>query len=399
MKRPTRKKSSGRDQRGFSLIELMVSITLSLAIMLALSTVYVASKQSFRYQETTGRLQEDAGFALDLIAKDLRVAGFGGCMGVTTVTSGSPAVTTYYPTSGLSSANPDGINGSNPLATLEPTNLGVTAQPLMPGSVVRGFDTLPTAMYSGTVSVSGNSGSLFFYSGGTSAVAVNAAMAASTDPLMVASDPYKWRNETNASGVFDFVVSSCTASSLFKGKVAVSGSAYQISHDSALGNAAAALSSGSTYGTDAMVFPVEWKLYFIGTRAGASAPSLYVISYNGNQRSAAQEMVPNVESMRLNYGENTSNLTDPVTAVVTPTLVTDVWRATAADVTDWSRVTAVRIGLMMVTSDDNANSGVTLVTPKLLGLTYTPPTGASLKRARKAFSTTVVLRNQVAARE
>jgi type IV pilus assembly protein PilW len=385
MIRPDRKSSPREDQLGFSLIELMVSVTLGLAITLALSTVYIASKQSFRYQETSGRLQEDAGFTLDLVAKDLRGAGFGGCMGVTSVTSVSPAITTYYPT--LVSSNAGGVNGPNPLATLESSNTAVTVQPMMPGSIVRGFDSLPTAMYSGTLSVSANSSSLLFYSGGTNAVSVSSEMTSASSPITIAKDPYKWGNETND---IDFVVSSCSASNLFKGTVTASGSSYLITPS---------ISLGSIYGTDAIVFPVEWRLYFVATRLGATTPSLYVISYNGNQRSDAQELVSNVESMRLNYGENTSTVTDPVTAEVTPSLVTDVWRDTAAGVTDWSKVTAVRIGLMMVTSEDNANAGVTLMTPKLLGQTYSPPTGASLTRARKAFSTTVVLRNQVAARE
>ena len=393
----SQKRLLGRSQRGVSLIELMVSIGLGLAIIVSVAAVYVAAKQTHRYQETSGRLQEDAGFALDLIAKDLRVAGFGGCLGVSSVTAGTPAVTTYYPSSGLSPANPDGVIGPNPLATLEPTNAGVTVQPMMPGSIVRGFDSLPSALYasSGTVTVSSSSGSLFFYSGGTHAVAVSAPMAASSAPVAIDDDPYKWRNETHASGVFDFVVSSCSASSLFKGKVGSAGPPYQISHDAALDNVADAFADGSIYSTDAMVFPLEWQLYFVATRSGAATPSLYGISYNGNQRSLAQELVPNVESMRLNYGENTSTAPDGVS----PSLVTDVWRTAAADVTDWSRVTAVRIGLMMVSNEDNANPEVALVVPKLLGQTYTLPTGASSMRVRKAFSTTVVLRNQVASRE
>ena len=388
-------------QRGVSLIEFLVSIALGLAIIVAVLAVYIASRQSYRYQETSGRLQEDAGFALDLIAKDLRVAGFGGCLGVSAVTSttGSPPVTstTYFPTSGLSSANPDTINGPNPLATVEPTNAGVTAQPLMPGSIVRGFDSLPAAYFSGTAPTSNNANSLFFYSGGSNAVAVSAAMAAASSVLTIASDPYKWRDETHASGVFDMVVASCAASSLFKGKVNTAGTS--ISHDAALGNASASLAGGAMYGVDAMVYPVEWKFYYVDTRAGAATPSLYVVSYNGNQRADPQELVPNVESMQLHYGENTSVLTaTPPATPVPPTLVTDVWRTSAADVSDWSRVTAVRIGLMMVSSEDNANPEVTLSTPKLLGQTYTVPTGASTKRVRKQFSTTVVLRNQIAAR-
>ena len=59
---------------------------------------------------------------------------------------------------------------------------------------------------------------------------------------------------------------------------------------------------------------------------------------------------------------------------------------------------AVRVGLMMVSAEDNASRDITLTTPTLLGQTYTKPTGASANRLRKEFSTTVVIRNSVAAR-
>ena len=74
--------SSARHQSGFTLVELLVSLALGLAVLVGLSSVYVAAKQSFRFQETSGRLQEDAVFALDMISRDLRMAGFAGCRGV-----------------------------------------------------------------------------------------------------------------------------------------------------------------------------------------------------------------------------------------------------------------------------------------------------------------------------
>ena len=188
---------------------------------------------------------------------------------------------------------------------------------------------------------------------------------------------------------------SCKNSSIFNGKVKGSGP-YSIDHSAAMGNNGPDPSLlTSDFGTDAIVLPAEWSFYYIATRTGASTPGLYRVFFNGNKRSNAEEMVSNVEGMKLNYGENTG-----VNAVTgAPTLVPDVWRVKAADVTDWSRVVAVRIGLMMVSSEDNANIDVDLtVLPPLLGASYAKPLGASANRLRKEFSTTVVMRNRVAAR-
>ena len=152
--------------------------------------------------------------------------------------------------------------------------------------------------------------------------------------------------------------------------------------------------------------PLEWSFYYVATRPGASTPSLYRVFYNGTTRGNAEELVSNIETMKLNYGENI-NGKDKVTnlqctiatggATCAPTFQADVWRTTAAAVTDWSRVVAVRVGLMMLSADSAANPDIAS-TPTLLGQSYTLPTGASTTRLRKEFSTTVVLRNRVAPR-
>jgi type IV pilus assembly protein PilW len=153
--------------------------------------------------------------------------------------------------------------------------------------------------------------------------------------------------------------------------------------------------------------PLQWSFYYAATRSGASTPSLYRVFYDGNARGNAQEIIANVESFKLMYGENTmgkDSVTNNACTIATggatcvPNLQADVWRTTAASVTDWSRVVAVRIGLMMVSADSNAIADLSQVTPTLLGQTYTIPTGASTGRLRKEFSTTVVLRNRVASR-
>lgn len=375
-----------------TLVELLIALALSLAVLVGLSSVYVAVKQSFRFQENTGRLQEDATFALDAIARELRMAGFAGCSGIKKITVG--AVSTYYPGSVLSSGSPDGIQGANPLAQIETGSAEVVLQPLTPPNFVRGFDNVPSGMFaSGAVPASSGTDSLWFSGGSMESVAVSAPMGATNSPLTIAEDTYGWRNATLNGGAYNMIVSDCTSSSVFDGKVSVSGGVTTITHDTGLGNSVDTFSSGHLFGTDAIVNLLRWNFFYVATRPGASTPSLYRVTFNGNSRLAAEEVVSNVESMQLHYGENTE-----LDALGVPTLQADQWRTTAASVVDWSRVVAVRVGLMMVSADDNANPGVTLATPTLLGQTYSLPTGASANRLRKEFSTTVVLRNSVAAR-
>jgi type IV pilus assembly protein PilW len=397
-------KSVASHQAGVTLIELLVALALGLAVLVGLSAVYVAAKQSFRFQETAGRLQEDANFSLESIARDMRMAGFSGCRGVDVATVSG--VTTYYPTLALSSS-PLAYDGPNPLAAVEPTNAMVVLQPLSPQNFLRGFDNVPSAMFAAAaVPVSSSTDSIFFSSGSPNAVSVSAQMANTSSNLTIAADPYKWGSATANNGVYYMIVSDCISSSLFAGKTSVGGA--QIEHGTGVvntpGNAADTFPGSAIYGVDALVMPIEWNFYYVATRAGANTPSLYRVFYDGNNRQPAQEIVSNVESMKLHYGENiygkdASNLQCnlPV-ANCTPTYTADVWRTTAATVTDWSNVVAVRVGLMMVSADNSANPDVVTVTPTLLGQSYTPPVGSSTTRLRKEFSTTVVLRNRVVAR-
>jgi len=376
---------SALHQRGVTLVELLISLALGLAVLVGLSAVYVAAKQSFRFQETGGRMQEDAMFALETISRELRMAGFAGCRGVEKINIAG--VDTYYPQLGLTSGSPGGINGPNPLAVVVSGDPEVTLKPLSPFNFVRGFDNVPAAMFA-TAPTSSATNSLFMSGGSEKAVSVTAAMGAVGDPLTIAAGSGAFLG----AAVYNMVVANCSSSSLFAGQLA--GGGTQIAHTTAMGNAAASFPSTPIYGVDALVMPLEWSFYYVATRPGAATPSLYRVRYDGNLRSGQEELVSNVESMRLHYGENTVN--DLVTGA--PTMQADVWRTTAATVTNWSRVVAVRIGLMMVSDDNAANRDVVTVAPTLLGEAYTGPVGSSATRLRKEFSTTVVLRNRIAPR-
>ena len=77
-------------QRGVSLIELMVALVVGLILLTGLIQVYLSTKQSYNAQEQLARMQESGRFAMDLITRDLRRAGFwGGNVDLTAIT-GSP---------------------------------------------------------------------------------------------------------------------------------------------------------------------------------------------------------------------------------------------------------------------------------------------------------------------
>ncbi len=67
-------------QHGLSLVELMVSVAISGAVLSSLVYVYVGSRGAYRTNEALARVQETGRFALEWLSRDLRQAGFTGCL-------------------------------------------------------------------------------------------------------------------------------------------------------------------------------------------------------------------------------------------------------------------------------------------------------------------------------
>jgi type IV pilus assembly protein PilW len=66
--------------KGFGLIELMVAMTLGLVMSLALTQMFISSKDTYLSQTASANLQEDARFVLNKVAQDIRMVGTFGCL-------------------------------------------------------------------------------------------------------------------------------------------------------------------------------------------------------------------------------------------------------------------------------------------------------------------------------
>lgn len=66
----------GFKQHGFTLIELMVAMVISMVLMLGVINVFVAGKTSYNLQSGMGRLQENGRYAMDILAQNIGMAGF-----------------------------------------------------------------------------------------------------------------------------------------------------------------------------------------------------------------------------------------------------------------------------------------------------------------------------------
>lgn len=63
-------------QHGFTIIELMIAMALGLFLVAGVVTLFMSSRQSFNQDENTARLQDEARFAIQELARDLRMASY-----------------------------------------------------------------------------------------------------------------------------------------------------------------------------------------------------------------------------------------------------------------------------------------------------------------------------------
>ena len=78
---------------GFSLVELMISLTLGLLLIAAVGALFYSNKQNFNQNNLIGELQDNARFAMDALARDLQMAGFlGGMLDVTQLETDSDSL-------------------------------------------------------------------------------------------------------------------------------------------------------------------------------------------------------------------------------------------------------------------------------------------------------------------
>jgi type IV pilus assembly protein PilW len=384
-------------QSGFTLVELMVAMTISMFLLGAIGLVYMSSKTGFAYANNTVRLGEDAAFAVDALSRDIRMAGYAGCLGSsrTPVVAGAYDITTdvmipkITNVTGLSLTNDA---RPNPFST----SIFNAREALLAYDTLADAKTAATAagapafLTSTSYTVDTNAPVLFVAGGSAQGLQLDAAVVAGQKLASVGIDTYKWSNSANGAEIL-MMMADCKSSEIFR--------SFAISKTGAITSEANFLNDHSA---DAIVTPLVTSTFFLATRSSAPAgtpPSLYRRYFNGKSADGlTQEIVANVEAITFKYGENTSNIAAGLSGAGQPTYQTDVYRDKASDVVDWSRVVSIRVGLVVVTEDANqtssANRSIQWLGDSLGNTTYTPPNTTD-RRLRRAYSTTVSIRNRI----
>ncbi len=343
------------NQRGASLIELMIGMLISLLLIGGMVTLFINNKQTYRYNEELARIQENGRFAIEFLQRSFRQAGHLGCA--------------YMVPEGSSEA----YGGVTPKSTAiipaidfnQTTAVSAYVHPPTGTDVVASF---------GQTGVNGTEVITIIFGSGASANLVTPA--ASGAPLVIDSNALGYRQGEA------LIVANCRNADIFRvSNVPASGNNVTLEHQAAtIYNSSDDLAGGATYNTDARVMRLQIQSFYLApsarlNRQGQPIQSLYV---NGG------EMIEGVVAMRAMLGLPAGGVPPGPNSRVVANYVP----VTAMTADDWADVIAIQFELLLASPDDNAVSAPMPMT--FNGVTSTAPD----RRMYSTVSTTIALRNR-----
>ena len=353
-----------KKQSGFTLIELMIAMVIGLILMLGAVGLLISNNRIYTEQTSMARLQENARFAIEIIIKDIRMAGYAGC--AATISNVNNNVNNTDPTSAADDDNlltfKDAIEGSESAAAFVPSGAAVPTNP----APVAGTDGF---------------GLRFLAPSGVTL----------DNPYLPPTAATTKVNDNTILSIGDVVaMTDCADVDIFQ-ITNLNSSFSQVTHNSGTGtpgNSQSGLSK--TYGEDSQLLMLISRRYYIGNNADG-VPSLYRYHRAQDRDDSdsdgdsteiiehSQELIEGVENMQLLYGEDTG------TDRVADTYVN------AAGVTDWEDVVSVRLALLFRTIKANRAIDINTRVYDLLG---TNTTAANDYLQRRVVNATVQLRNR-----
>jgi len=342
-------------QKGLSIVELMISITLGLILMAGVVQVFLSSKTVFLTQQGMSRIQETGRLAMEFVGRDLRMASYYGC----TNAINPSAVNGFFLTDTISAAltgfHKDftvGLRGYNTTST--------EAADVLPVALGTGFTPHP------------DSDVLVIRGANERGMPVSAA---NTDTDIKGYSPESSLTGNCVEGFCSggiAVVSNCERGRFFTISATpdLDSNTVTLKHADIWNLAASTVPNNNySYGN---ILPVHTLVYFVATSTNASNKNSLPGLWQKTDNNAAVELLQGVEDMYITYsGDSTAGL----------------YRK-ASEVTNWNKISSVRIeflvrGLEAKNLDE--------IQPYMFGGTLKTPTD---KIIRQVFNATYAVRTR-----
>jgi type IV pilus assembly protein PilW len=381
-------------QSGFTLVELMVALTISLIILVAVASLFASSRSTQQTDEGLARLQENARFALDYLTREIRMAGYMGCLRI----DKAEDLTNIHNNLNNSAQFPydfrrpvEGFeaNGTAPGATYLATGENPDPRGV---AVTQWSPPLDASLQNRVIP-------------GTDVIVVRR----TSDAGMRLVPPFTQAAQLFIETGSDFragdilIVTDCAQASVFQATTVSDGSGRtNIAHGASgtpgnqcpnWGQPGCADPAPQFYTDGAEVARAATSTFFIG-RGSAGIPALFVTVLQGGAL-APREIVEGVENMQILYGLDMDAPPAPLDFPSRYMTANEVNALTAANPeAGWPRVMSVRISLLMRTMNisGQADQSPDTNTYNLEGTTVNP---VDDRRRRRVFTTTIQLRNRL----
>jgi type IV pilus assembly protein PilW len=337
---------SSNSFRGFSLVELMVAMALSLVLLAGVLGVLYSSKVTYSENTRLARLQESARAAVEMILRDMRSGGFQGC--------GRPLLPEDFENN-LYDPTALTHNYTQPLSGYEGST--GTFDPALPVAIASASTTSDVVVVRGVRPGVPSFRTTVLMDDG--------------DANVVVSNPNSVAIPTGTP----LIISNCERATVFAASgVATAAGISTISHAAGTSGVANRIQNIGAFLDGAQVSPLNTVVYYVRADAGRP-PSLWRIIDDGDPI----ELIQGIERLEIAYGEDTSGdgLADRYVAANTAGL-------------NWNRITSASISVLVRSVEEYGQEQVSR-TYNMLGLNVTPPTD---RFVRTVFSTTATLRNR-----
>lgn len=376
-------RSAARTSRGFSMVELMVAMVLGLVLTYAMISVFISSKTAFRRQEQLNSVQQSVRLAFEYLASDARMVGHLGCYtgrGMPTNNLAATALATNYAIGVEGYEYTNLVANTFTLSDNSPANI-TDATKWATNVAAAGINTIPVATIGGGAAGDG-------LTPGSDALVIRTVagkpvrLTADTTSLGTTAAIENFGSGMCSDGTTNKVSGFCANSHV----LLASCEAASVFSVTSLTSTTLTLSNavGTVYpAASAEAFPLQTIVYYVKKSSSGTSTSLYRRIFDGDNAGLEQELIEGVENMQLRYGQDTTAIPDGVV---------DGYVA-ASMVSDWSKVVAIRMSLLLRASDPV--DGVAVAASGVVnGVEVTYPTTGS-KYDRRMFTTTIAVRNKI----
>ena len=367
-------RTPSRSQRGITLVEMMVALSIGLIVVGAVISVYLAQSQVAKSSNAQASIQSAENAIAAMLVPSVRGAGFTGCgtvsKAISNLVTGGPA-----PVGTLNGAVPStlaSIIGYDYTGTAgASTSYSITALNAANGPAANGWiPSLDTTLLNHVIPGS----DVVVAFGPATGAQPTGVTAVTTGNAINVTDTSGFTVGTLAA------VSDCLKSSVF---LVTAKNATTLTHGASaavMNNATASLSVN--YQPGAQVVPLQQTAYFVSqdTNGGQSVLTRATLTISaGGGGWTFEPLVPGVESMQALYGVNSGTSQLP-----------QVQYFAANGVTDWTQVVSVRLAFLIEGQAGSKQVPTAASSFDMLGTAVTPPSDSL---TRHVYEVTINLRN------